>query len=122
MPRKPHILVVDDDDGIRHLVSRLLVQEGYEVVAVSDGAAALEAVATAGKPYDLVITNNRMPGMDGAELVARLRQGDPRLAIVHLDDQSLADEPPLPSDVPTVAKPFDLERLKREVSRLLGAG
>jgi hypothetical protein len=58
--------------------------------------------------------------MGGAELVARLRQDDPGLAIVHLDDQSLAYQPPMPSDVPTVAKPFDLDLLRREVSRLLG--
>lgn len=50
---------------IRALLTRALKEHGYDVVAVNDGAAGLEAVRTATDPYDLVVTNNCMPGDGG---------------------------------------------------------
>ena len=122
MPRNAHVLVVDDDEGIRELVTRVLTQEGHEVVAVGDGIAALQAVLTATQAYDLVVTNNRMPRMGGPELVARLRLDNPAIPIIHLDDLSRPDAPPLPADIPNLPKPFDLDRLKGELRRLLADG
>lgn len=66
------ILVVDDEPSITNLVSAYLKPEGYEVYVASDGNAGLKA-ARAFKP-DLVILDVMLPGMDGIELLSRLRR------------------------------------------------
>jgi two-component system alkaline phosphatase synthesis response regulator PhoP len=66
------ILVVDDEPSITNLVSAYLKPEGYEVFVASDGNAGLKA-ARAFKP-DLVILDVMLPGMDGVELLSRLRR------------------------------------------------
>lgn len=116
-PRVPRILVVDDEPAIQRLVARALEEEGYEVAVVSDGQEAFDAVTRADPVYDLVVTNNRMPHMDGAELITRLRADFPGLPIVHLDDRSQEYRMQLPADVPTLYKPFDVDRLLDAVRR-----
>ena len=66
------ILVVDDEESILDLVTAYLRQEGYEVYAAMDGPAGLKA-ARAFKP-DLVVLDVMLPGMDGIELLTRLRR------------------------------------------------
>src|SRR5690242_17971692 len=66
------ILVVDDEPSITNLVSAYLKPEGYEVYTAADGNAGLKAVR-AFKP-DLIILDVMLPGMDGLELLARLRR------------------------------------------------
>ena len=73
----PIVLVVEDDEANRVLLSRLLESEGYRVHAESDGEAGLRAVATY-RP-DLVLLDVGLPGLDGYELTRRLRL-DPRQA------------------------------------------
>jgi CheY-like chemotaxis protein len=113
------ILVADDVPLIRLLVQRVLSQAGYEVVAVNDGKAALDATTTAEVPFDLVITNTWMPGMDGPELIKILRSRCPSMPIIHLDDGSGQNNSPIPDDVPTLMKPFDMQALLEEVQRLV---
>ena len=117
--RSPRILIVDDEASIRALLSRALREKGYDVVALNDGASGLEAVLTATDSYDLVVTNNCMPGMDGRELVARIRAARPGLPIVHLDDMSGPPDLDLPADVPNVTKPFPIESLVSRVEEML---
>jgi len=68
----PKILVIDDEPSILNLVSSYLKTEGYEVFTASDGNAGLKS-ARAFKP-DLVILDVMLPGMDGIELLSRLRR------------------------------------------------
>ena len=65
------ILVAEDDELMRMLIKHLLELEGHEVIVHADGAAALEAVQQ--MPVSMIMTDVRMPRMDGFELVARLR-------------------------------------------------
>jgi two-component system response regulator (stage 0 sporulation protein F) len=65
------ILVVDDEFLIRQVVSALLTRRGYEIAQAEDGIEALEL--TKQLEFDLVITDMIMPGMDGCELIRRLR-------------------------------------------------
>jgi two-component system alkaline phosphatase synthesis response regulator PhoP len=69
---KPRILIIDDEASIVSLVSAYLRPEGYEIYTASDGPGGLNA-AKAYKP-DLVILDIMLPGMDGIELLARLRR------------------------------------------------
>jgi DNA-binding response OmpR family regulator len=104
------ILVVDDEAMLRSLVARAFREHGYEVIEAGDGVAALEAMRAAFRPFDLVITDSRMPGLDGPHLVERLREAYPELQIIHLSGSEGARgrSGGMPSDVPTFLKPFNL--------------
>jgi CheY-like chemotaxis protein len=84
--RPVRVLVVDDEPLVREYLVRALETGGYEVVAVEDGLAGLEAAQTAPRPYDLVVTNSHMPGLRGEELIGRLREVCPGLPVLYLDD------------------------------------
>ena len=117
----PRILVVDDEPMVRALIARVLSDAGYEVVAVSNGQAALDAARSAEAGFNLIVTNNYMPGLNGADLIERVRQDFPSLPILHIDDISrkrVIDQA-LPDDVPTVYKPFSVATLREAVQRLL---
>ncbi len=77
---KARILIVDDDDSARSALERLLSGAGYSVETVEDGAAALERAAEV--PPDVVVTDLKMPRMDGMELLQRLRTQDRSLPVV----------------------------------------
>jgi DNA-binding response OmpR family regulator len=113
------ILVVDDEPSVLAVVSRALRDEGHEVIAVSNGQTAYDV--TLNEAVDVVVTNNRMPGLNGGELVSALRKHLPGIPILHLDELSQATNSlfQLPADVPTLFKPFDLVALKAAVHRLL---
>jgi FixJ family two-component response regulator len=68
------------------------------------------------------VTNNRMPRLSGAKMVARTRDKFPDMPILHLDDLSQSHYPPLPGAVPNLSKPFSMDHLLTEVARLLGTG
>lgn len=68
----PSILLVDDDPGIRDLVSDFLSKHGYAVETAEDGVAMDRALAQAGRPFDLVVLDLMMPGENGLEIARRL--------------------------------------------------
>ena len=68
---KPHILIVDDEAGVRSALSGVLRDEGYDVEAVDSGEACLDRVSRA--PYDAIVLDIWLPGMDGLVTLARLR-------------------------------------------------
>ncbi len=74
------ILIVDDEDGMRRLLSRVLVKQGYQVETAGAGSEAMAFVSRAS--FDLVITDIHMPGMGGLELLEELRSFDPALPVV----------------------------------------
>jgi CheY-like chemotaxis protein len=120
MAMAARILVVDDEPMVRALIARVLSDEGYEVVAVANGRAALDAARGAEVGFDLIVTNNYMPGLNGAELIERVRRDFPSLPILHIDDISRQRlEQGLPDDVPTVYKPFSVATLRDAVRKLL---
>jgi len=69
------ILIVDDEDGMRRLLGRVLTREGYETSTVGSGAEALRLVAN--ERFDLVVTDIKMPEMDGLQLLEELKQYEP---------------------------------------------
>lgn len=73
--RTGHILVVDDEDAIAYVFKRYLERAGYRVTAVDSPNAALAG----GAGIDMLVTDFRMPGINGAELIARLRALQPGL-------------------------------------------
>jgi len=67
------ILVVEDSEGARQMVSRLLEMDGYETVCVSNGVEALESLAQ-GPPADLILLDVMMPEMDGLTFLSQIRE------------------------------------------------
>jgi two-component system, cell cycle sensor histidine kinase and response regulator CckA len=66
------VLVVDDDDGVRHVMARDLEQAGYRVLTAADGEEALTVIEQSGIQVNLVICDLLMPGLNGYELAAHL--------------------------------------------------
>src|SRR5207249_11967426 len=94
--------------------------EGYEVVSASDGNAALDAVASE-KP-DLILCDVMMPGMDGVEVVRRLRADNVKLPVVMLSAKAMRSDMQKGLDAGAdeyVTKPFDPAELIEVVDRLL---
>jgi DNA-binding NtrC family response regulator len=80
MTSKPRILVVDDEPNVLVTVEAILRQEGYDVHAVNGGQAALEAIHR--HSYDLVITDLKMPDVDGLAVLAEVRKRAPHTVTV----------------------------------------
>jgi DNA-binding NtrC family response regulator len=78
--QKRRVLVIDDEPAIREALDTFLSWEGYVVATAESGEAALRQAA--GEPFDVAITDLRMPGMAGDETVAALKQIDPGLPII----------------------------------------
>ena len=74
------ILVVDDEQSMTQFLSIVLRKEGFHVTAVSNGKDALERVKS--DTYDVVITDIKMPGMDGIQLLNQIKKHDPSLPVV----------------------------------------
>ena len=115
--RAVRILVVDDDEDTRDLITFALQAHHYGVTPVASGEGALEAMRQAS--FDLVITDYDMPGLTGAEMLKKasgqgLMKSSAALVITaHPDPRGIPDETPL------LAKPIDIERLLVQVRAIL---
>jgi CheY-like chemotaxis protein len=86
------ILCVDDDEYIAQMVVAVLERAGYKVEWAADGQAALERIVADADFFGLVITDHRMPRLDGLELVRKLREsGFPGRIVVHTSHLSDAE-------------------------------
>jgi two-component system chemotaxis response regulator CheY len=115
------ILVVDDDDSIRQIVRLFLEDEGFQVLTVPNGQAALDVLETF-RP-DIILLDLRMPVMDGYEFVSRYRaRPAPHAAIVAFDAALNAElERDRIGAATLLEKPFDLEDLLTAVSEARAA-
>jgi CheY-like chemotaxis protein len=102
----PTVLVVDDEPAIREVVACMLEDEGYAVRQATDGLEALQEVESTG--IDLVLSDVRMPGLDGTALVQRLRRR--RCAVPVVLMSAVSTEINLPG-VQFLPKPFAPEHL-----------
>jgi DNA-binding NtrC family response regulator len=102
---RPVILVVDDDPGVRESF-RLILEDHYDVVDVPDGPSALEVVRAS--PMDLVLLDIRLPGMDGIEVLERIKAIDDHLTKPFEEDELL----------PLASRALERRTLEREVALL----
>ena len=119
MPSTGRVLVVDDDDTIRELVSIALCDEGYEVMSAIHGREALERAAD--WVPDLILLDMRMPVMDGWEFTRAYRRGPgPHAPIIVLTAGRDATCTAIQIEADAaLAKPFELESLLGLVSRFV---
>ena len=116
--RSCRVLLVDDDALIRMSTADLLEDLGHVVIQAASGASALDTLHS-GAAVDLVITDQAMPGMTGAELVRHISRAWPHLPIMLAT--GYADLPPgQDPGVPRLAKPYSQMQLAAEITRLVG--
>jgi two-component system chemotaxis response regulator CheY len=114
-----HILLVDDEEALRYVFERYLSILGYRVTTARDGVEALRLYRAG--PVDLLITDFRMPHMDGGELLRRVRAIDPALPAI-LISANPVDAGALPGNVRLFAKPVSMQLLADTVAATIGAG
>ncbi|MEI8341635.1 MAG: response regulator [Verrucomicrobiota bacterium] len=118
------ILVCDDEAPVRELVSVLLEMAGYHVETATDGAVALQMILDQVDRYKLVLTDHKMPQLDGLGLVRELRgcEFDGKIMVLSgcLDQEDAAAYTELAVDG-IMSKPFNFAEFRNAVSRLLSA-
>jgi two-component system, NtrC family, response regulator AtoC len=117
-----NILVVDDDDALRLVLVGLLKQAGYAARAVPSAERALDEVGKT--PIDLVVTDVRMPGMDGIALLGALQKSVPELPVIVLSAHGtvpMAVEAMKQGAKEFMLKPFDREEVIATIDRTLRA-
>ncbi len=120
---KPSILVVDDEAKMRRLLGLMLERLGYEVLSAGDGEAALACLNE--QPVDLVITDLRMPRMDGMTLLRTLREEDNQVAVIVVTAHGAVEsavEAMKYGASDYIVRPFELEAIEAAVERALRLG
>jgi len=118
-----HILVVEDDGGLRRLVTRMLSSAGYAVLEAQDGEAAFDALARSDVHVDAVVTDVVMPRMGGIELAERLRSARHPCGVLLMSGYANADLSPeaLGPTRGLLRKPFSSRELAVAVRAILDA-
>ena len=118
--QKEKVLVADDEEAIREVVSTLLATQGYSCTTCPNGRAALETFRK--DSFDLVLSDMLMPEMDGLKLLGELRKEDPDvpvLMVTAMHDISIALEAIRAGAYDYILKPFEKEQLYLSVRRAL---
>ena len=117
------ILLVDDDDGVRGFLKRGLELDGHVVTPAPDGSDALDILIDTGGAFDLVLTDIRMPMMDGIALALAAKRDFPDLPILLMTGYADQRERARNLEaivVDVLTKPFSLAEARAAVARVLG--
>ncbi|MEP6787976.1 MAG: sigma-54 dependent transcriptional regulator [Acidobacteriota bacterium] len=116
----PKLLIVDDEAGYRKVLKAIFEAEGYDVATATDGRSAFTHLKS--KKFDLIVSDVRMPDVDGIELLKGAREADPDIGVVLMTAFGTVDTAreafKLGAD-DFVQKPFNNDELKTIVSRTL---
>ncbi|RDD61913.1 response regulator [Ferruginivarius sediminum] len=118
------ILLAEDDEAVRRFVARALAHRGHEVREAGDGFAALDALDEK-TPFDLLITDIVMPGMDGIELALRVARDMPELPVLLMTGYSAERQRAHNLDeliCSVITKPFTLSAICEAAENSLGGG
>lgn len=119
--RNPTVVLVDDDTDVLASMTQLLEAHGFDVISCSSAQDALALIFTS-RPFDVLLTDYAMPGMDGAELIRDAQRLRPKLVALVLT--AVADVPTLQRDLPQVTvlhKPVAPERLLQAIEGSVAA-
>jgi len=118
------LLIVEDDESVRTLAARALERDGHNVDIAADGAQGLALIQQSGGSYDLVVSDIRMPEMDGIEMATAAAKRFPAMKIMlmtgYADQRERAHGlDALIHDV--ITKPFSLATIRSAVNEALAA-
>lgn len=120
-PERPRILIVDDEQGVRDLLARALSGGEYDVDVAPDGRTAVEQLRTI--EYDLLITDLKMPGMDGLSVIREARRIFPELPVIIITGYSTEASAIEAINLGVsgyITKPFRLPRILAAAQKALG--
>ena len=115
-----HILVVDDEDKIRHLLSMMLERKGHTTAQAANGAEALERLNS--DEFDMVFSDLRMPEIDGRELIIKMKEANIAVPVVFITAFATVDsavEMMRQGAADYITKPFDEEKIILALERTL---
>ena len=118
--RRVKILVIDDDESLRRVLEYNLAQEGYAVLTASSGEQGLDLLKK--ERADLVVTDVRMPGMDGLQVLEGVRKVDPNVQVIILTafgTIEMAVEAMKAGAFHYISKPFNRDELKLTIKKAL---
>ena len=116
------VLVVDDEPGVRRMIARILHEGGYDAIEAGDGFEAIKVIEKNLWPVDLVLTDIKMPGMDGVRLGQILSDIRPGLPFAYMSGFGAEATDSLRADLVEhcfIAKPFSPDALLSLVRRCL---
>jgi signal transduction histidine kinase/ActR/RegA family two-component response regulator len=116
------ILVVEDEEVVRHLICTVLGEAGYEILQAESSEAALQLARTRKKSIHLLVTDIVMPGMNGPALARALSEHQPSLKILYVSgysDNDISAQGVLEPGLVVLQKPFTQQSLSRKVRELL---
>lgn len=126
---EPHgsetVLLVDDDRVIRSAAVRVLERHGYTVVAVDNALDAIAILRGRTQRVDVVMTDLRMPGMTGGDLISAIRQDAPEVPIVvasGADHRDEREKQGVPATIPYLKKPWTIDELLAIVRSAIDKG
>lgn len=117
---RPIVLVVDDEPGMRDMLSYELSQDGFDVETAENGTAAVEAMKR--RKFDVAVTDLKMPGMDGMATVEALRAIDPDIEVIVATGYGTIESAVAcmkQGAYDYVQKPFDLDELKQLLEKAM---
>ncbi len=119
------ILLVDDEEGVRGFLMRGLVMDGHSITTATNGGEALDTLVANRGGFDLLLTDIRMPVMDGIALALAAKRDFPKVVVILMT--GYADQRERAKGLDAIVdgiltKPFSLAELKAAVAKALGAG
>ena len=121
-PWRPRVLVVEDDASMRTVLRFNLQEEGYDVTLLERGDDALAHIAALETPYDLVITDVKMPGADGTAVLAAVRKRHPKTQVIVMTAFGTVEQAVAAMEagaIDYVTKPFRRAELKARIARVM---
>ncbi len=118
------VLVVEDEEIVRHLVRRILKLNGYRIIDTSDPEEAERLCQEHPGPIHLLLTDVMMPKRSGYQLARRLRRLRPNMRVLYMSgytDEALAAELPHDENIPFIQKPFGIRALAAKIRAVLDA-
>jgi CheY-like chemotaxis protein len=119
------VLVVEDDDGVRSLVQRMMARSGYQVIEADSPGKALRIADMADTTIDVLLADVVMPGMSGVELAERVRRMRPMIPVLLMSgytSDSLPSGVVLPPCTSLIRKPFTAATLLERLDRICPHG
>ena len=116
------VLLVEDEDAVRTLVSRILKKHGYTVLAAPDGKRAMEAATSHSGPIDVLLTDVIMPGTKGPVLARQIRESRPSVRVIYISgyqDDAVVRDSNLEEGTRFLSKPVDEQSILNALREVL---
>ena len=124
-PAKSHILLVDDEQSVRDVTRTMLENCGHTTTEATSGEEALRKMANSDRPFDLVLLDLSMPGMNGEETYERIRADDPQIPLVFISgyhQEGMPEGAAQDSQVGFLQKPFRMADLQTSIQSFVTQG